>query len=127
MHHFSVFFFSPSQSHHSQSMSPAARLFQQNSSPAKSSPTLQTLDSSSEFIFGESVNSPLSNFPENIKFLECFKDAKSGVGVRFFLGRLRFLHCDSRFRDACRYVNAWTQQRVDRAFERAQWQGAAAK
>lgn len=47
--------------------------------------------------------------------------------MRFFLGRLRFLHRGSRFRDACRYVNAWTQQRVDRAFERAQRQGAAAK
>jgi hypothetical protein len=47
--------------------------------------------------------------------------------VRFFLGRLRFPHRDSRFRDACHYANAWSQQRVDRAFERAQRQGVAAK
>lgn len=98
-----------------------------SSNPAKNSPTLHILDSSSEFIFGESVNSLLPDSLENIKFLERINNAKSGVGVRFFLGRLRFLHRDGRFRDACRYVNAWTQQRVDRAFERAQRQEAAAK
>ncbi|OCL09094.1 cytochrome P450 [Glonium stellatum] len=75
------------------------------------------LDSSSEFIFGESVNSLLSDSPENIKFLECFNYAKSGVGVRFFLGRMRFLYRDKKFWDACKYVNDWTQKRVDRAIE----------
>ena len=45
--------------------------------------------------------------------------------MRFFLGRLRFLHRDSRFCDACRYANARTQQRFDRAFDRAQRRGGA--
>ncbi|KAI1269178.1 cytochrome P450 [Xylariaceae sp. FL1019] len=77
-----------------------------------------SLDTSSEFIFGQSLNSLES--PESHKaFMEAYFYAQRGCGVRLILGpMLRFLHRDPKWWAACDTVNQFLDERVNEALAR---------
>lgn len=76
---------------------------------------LQILDTSSEFIFGQSLNA-LED--PDIAFMQAFEYAQRGTGLRMLLGRLRFLHRDKMWFKACKTVTDFCDQRVDEAIVR---------
>ncbi|OAG02412.1 cytochrome P450 [Paraphaeosphaeria sporulosa] len=73
------------------------------------------LDTSSEFIFGQSLNA--LDDPD-VTFMEAFEFAQRGTGMRMMLGRLRFLHRDAKWYAACDKVTSFCEQRVEEALER---------
>lgn len=81
----------------------------------------QILDSSSEFIFGESFGSLLPSCPiDSQKFLDCFNDAQKGVAARVILGKMRFLLPSDKFRKSCALIRGYTQKHIDRALQQEQ-------
>ena len=80
---------------------------------------LQNLDTSSEFIFGQSVNSLCaSTSNESQSFIDSFAYALSGVGIRAMLGPLRYFHRDKQWFDACRMVTEFCDEKVTLALAR---------
>ncbi|KAI0144616.1 cytochrome P450 [Xylariaceae sp. FL1272] len=77
-----------------------------------------SLDTASEFIFGQSLNALES--PNSQKdFMEAYFYAQRGCGVRLILGPwLRFLHRDPKWWAACDIVNQFLDERVDEALAR---------
>jgi cytochrome P450 monooxygenase len=73
------------------------------------------LDTSSEFIFGESLNALDNPDPS---FIHAFEYAQRGTGLRMLLGRFKFLHLDRQWYDACKQVTDFCDQRVSEALER---------
>ncbi|KAF2870199.1 cytochrome P450 [Massariosphaeria phaeospora] len=73
------------------------------------------LDTSSEFIFGESLNS--LEHPDH-RFMHAFEYAQRGTGIRAVLGRLKFLHRDKRWFEACKQVTEFCDERVKEAVAR---------
>jgi cytochrome P450 len=81
--------------------------------------TSQILDSSSEFIFGQSFGSLLPLCPiDSQAFLDSFNYAQKGVGIRVLLGNARFLMRDAKFFQSCKLIQDYTQRHVDRALQR---------
>ena len=78
-----------------------------------------TLDSATEFLFGESVHSLLSSEDsEAERFGKAFDLAQSRLGRRSRLGRLNLLLKDKEFDDACRVVHTFVNRIVRQALER---------
>ena len=76
----------------------------------------QSLDSSTEFLFGESLDSLLAtNSGKAEEFLESFNTAQYGVGQRMRLGKLRFLYQGRRWLEACMSVHKFIDRYVVRA------------
>jgi hypothetical protein len=79
----------------------------------------QILDSSSEFIFGESFGSLLPTCPIDSQiFLDSFNYAQKGVGIRVLLSKARFLMRDAKFFQSCKLIQDYTRKHVDRALQR---------
>lgn len=75
-----------------------------------------SLDSSTGFLFGESLDSLLeTNSIETEKFLSSFNTAQYGVGERVRLGKLRFLYRDKRYTEACKSVHSFIDNYVVKA------------
>ncbi|KAL8953440.1 MAG: hypothetical protein Q9222_000714 [Ikaeria aurantiellina] len=83
----------------------------------------QILDTSTEFIFGESANTLTSNSSLDAQqFLQAFDDAVAGVGKRVMLGRVRYLVRDQEWKAACTIVHEYCDKHVAAALrERDQW------
>ncbi|KAL8722589.1 MAG: hypothetical protein Q9225_000945 [Loekoesia sp. 1 TL-2023] len=78
-----------------------------------------TLDTSSDFIFGESIESLSSATPTaSHDFMESFAYAQRGTGIRTILGCFRFLHRDARWLEACRKVTDFCVEKVKNALAR---------
>ena len=77
----------------------------------------QILDTSSEFIFGEAMDA-LRNSERCEKFMSAFEYAQRGTGVRTVLGRLKFLHRDQKWWDACREVTGYADEHVEKSLKR---------
>lgn len=76
----------------------------------------QSLDSSTEFLFGESLNSLLATNAIEVKeFIKSFNVAQDGVDRRVRLGGLRFLYQGKRWLEACAAVHSFTDRYVMRA------------
>jgi cytochrome P450 len=78
---------------------------------------MKILDTSSEFIFGESMDA-LSCSESSEKFMDAFAYAQRGVGIRAMLGKFRFLHRDKKWWDACKQVTDFVDQHVEKAISR---------
>lgn len=50
--------------------------------------------------------------------MHAFEDAQRGTGLRMLLGRLKFLHRDSKWYAACKTVTDFCEQRVEEAIKR---------
>lgn len=78
-----------------------------------------TLDSATEFLFGESVHSLHSNpGSEQEKFGKAFDLAQSRLGNRMRLGRFATIIPDKDFDDACATVHKFVDAIVARALEK---------
>jgi cytochrome P450 monooxygenase len=79
------------------------------------------LDSSTEFIFGESVAS-LDDAPDSLrashKFPAAFNVAQQGMGARFRMLPFNFLHRDEKFWGACRTIREFVAESVQSALTR---------
>ncbi|KAL9109109.1 MAG: hypothetical protein Q9227_006200 [Pyrenula ochraceoflavens] len=78
----------------------------------------QTLDSATEFLFGESAHSQVS--PEGSRaheFSEAFDYAQSQLTFRHRLGRLSVFIYNPKFSAACKTVHEWVDQFVFKALE----------
>ncbi|KAH7125253.1 cytochrome P450 [Dendryphion nanum] len=73
------------------------------------------LDTSSEFIFGESLNA-LEN--PDTAFMDSFEYAQRGTGIRAILGRLKIFHRDKKWLEACKQVTDFCDKCVDEALSR---------
>lgn len=51
--------------------------------------------------------------------MDAFEYAQRGTGLRMLLGRLRFLHRDTKWYDACNTVTGFCEERVNEAMERS--------
>ncbi|CAL3969381.1 unnamed protein product [Diplocarpon coronariae] len=79
-----------------------------------------TLDSATEFLFGESVNSlGSSKDSEQDRFGRLFDLAQNRLGDRSRLGRLVSWLGDSEFDEACKFVHQFVDKIVLRALEKA--------
>ncbi|OCL14662.1 cytochrome P450 [Glonium stellatum] len=77
------------------------------------------LDTTSEFIFGESMNALSS--PESSKdFMDAFAYAQRGTGIRAMLGRFKFLHRDKEWWKACKTVTDFADRHVEKAIARVE-------
>ena len=77
------------------------------------------LDSSTEFIFGESVASLTSgSLVDPQKFPAAFTRAQEGMGARFQMPPFNFLHRDKGFWDACTTIRQFVARAVDEALRR---------
>jgi cytochrome P450 len=48
-------------------------------------------------------------------FLDAFNTAQKGVGLRFLLGKMKFLIIrDRKFEEACKFIKSYTQKHIDR-------------
>ncbi|KAH7346609.1 cytochrome P450 [Rhexocercosporidium sp. MPI-PUGE-AT-0058] len=78
-----------------------------------------TLDSATEFLFGESVNSLTSSEnSEQNRFGRLFDLAQSRLGNRTRLGRLAPLYRDTEFDDACKFVHQFVDKIIFKALEK---------
>ncbi|KAL2069998.1 hypothetical protein VTL71DRAFT_14678 [Oculimacula yallundae] len=78
-----------------------------------------TLDSATEFLFGESVNSlSSSENSEQDQFGRQFDLAQSRLGNRSRLGRWVAFHQDREFNDACKFVHHFVDKIIFRALEK---------
>lgn len=79
-----------------------------------------TLDSATEFLFGDSVNSlNSSENSEQDKFGRLFDLAQGRLGNRSRLGRLAALYRDSEFDEACKFVHQFVDKIIFKALEKA--------
>lgn len=80
------------------------------------------LDSSTEFIFGESVQSLRENNSLNSphKFPAAFDVAQQGMGARFRMLPFNFLHRDEKFWEACSTIRQFVAESVEKAVVRRQ-------
>ncbi|KAF2812870.1 cytochrome P450 [Mytilinidion resinicola] len=77
-----------------------------------------SLDTSSQFILGESLDALLSEDAHK-EFLDANFYAQRGTGIRMMIGsRASFFHRDQKWRDACQTVNDFLDERVDKALLR---------
>jgi hypothetical protein len=80
--------------------------------------SLQFLDSSTEFIFGESIDSLLDTSPASREFLDAFSQSLIGAGKRGNLaaGKLRFLFMfDKTWKENYTKVHAFIDRHVAHA------------
>lgn len=71
------------------------------------------MDTSTEFIFGESCNSLASASSQEAQgFLQAFDDAVAGVGKRVMIGKLRHLIRDKKWEVACKTVHSYCDRYV---------------
>ncbi|KAL8705570.1 MAG: hypothetical protein Q9201_001310 [Fulgogasparrea decipioides] len=71
------------------------------------------LDTSTEFIFGESTNSLLRSSSLDAQgFLQAFDDAVAGVGKRVMMGKMRHLVRDKKWEVACKTVHNYCDRYV---------------
>ncbi|KAJ4351937.1 uncharacterized protein N0V89_007281 [Didymosphaeria variabile] len=75
------------------------------------------LDTTSEFIFGEAMGA-LEDSKQCKTFMNAFEYAQRGTGIRSVLGRLKFLHRDKKWWEACKEVTDYADKHVDLALER---------
>ncbi|KAL8657480.1 MAG: hypothetical protein Q9226_001874 [Calogaya cf. arnoldii] len=76
------------------------------------------LDTSTEFIFGESANSlSESSSLDAQQFLQAFDDAVAGVGKRVMMGQMRHLIRDKKWEVACRTVHDYCDRHVAAVLE----------
>ncbi|KAF2123206.1 n-alkane-inducible cytochrome P450 [Lophiotrema nucula] len=74
------------------------------------------LDASSEFIFGETFGSQLSDCKLDAqRFIDSFNYAQKGVGKRVMFGKMSFLIHDPKFWESCHFVQDYTRHHVDQA------------
>ncbi|KAF2661086.1 cytochrome P450 monooxygenase [Lophiostoma macrostomum CBS 122681] len=79
------------------------------------------LDASTEFLFGESMDSLLPDSPQDcLDFIRAFDYCLYGLGRRVRLGQLRFLHRDRKWLESIRIVHNRVDQYIDKAVELAQ-------
>ncbi|KAM7215549.1 Cytochrome P450 [Rhypophila decipiens] len=77
-----------------------------------------SLDTASEFIFGQSMDA-LGSPDSHKEFLEAYFYAQRGTAVRLMLGpKLRWLHRDPKWWKDCDTVNAFLDKRVNEALAR---------
>jgi cytochrome P450 len=84
------------------------------------------LDSSTEFIFGESVASlddPPNALQASHKFPAAFNVAQQGMGARFTMLPFNFLHRDEQFWGACRSIRQFVADCVQDAVARRKKNG----
>lgn len=85
------------------------------------------LDVSTEFLFGESMDSLLPKTPiDSDLFIKSFDYARIGLGRRIRLGRFRFLHRDKKWHEAIRIVHAQVDRYIGRAVQQQQEKQAQA-
>jgi cytochrome P450 len=60
----------------------------------------------------------LKNSKQCNDFMDAFEYAQRGTGVRSILGRLKFLHRDKRWWEACQQVTDYADKHVDLALSR---------
>lgn len=78
------------------------------------------MDSATEFLFGDSVNSLTSSEgSEQDQFGRLFDLAQSRLGNRSRLGRLVALFRDTEFDDACKFVHQFVDKIIFNALEKA--------
>ncbi|KAF1976397.1 cytochrome P450 [Bimuria novae-zelandiae CBS 107.79] len=75
------------------------------------------LDTSSEFIFRKAMGA-LENSQECEDFMSAFEYAQRGTGIRSILGRLKILHRDQKWWDACKRVTDYSDEHVKMALKR---------
>ena len=81
----------------------------------------QFLDASTEFLFGESMDSLLPETPvDSDLFIKSFNYALIGLGKRVRLGRLKFLYWDKKWHEAIRIVHEQVDKYIDKAIEHQQ-------
>lgn len=77
----------------------------------------KTLDSATEFLFGESVHSLADTADAATSFATNFYTAQEGLAARFRLGPLRILHGNKEFKEAVAdvrdYVGRFVQKAID--------------
>ncbi|THV45304.1 hypothetical protein BGAL_0505g00020 [Botrytis galanthina] len=75
-------------------------------------------DTSTEFLFGESMNtlSPETTF-QTEECLAAFDYAIRGMGIRFQLGSLRFLYWDKKWYKSIKITHSFADRYVDKAME----------
>ncbi|KAI9674943.1 MAG: hypothetical protein M1822_009005 [Bathelium mastoideum] len=78
---------------------------------------LLVLDTSSEFIFGESMDA-LTQSTNQKDFLESFEYAQRGIGIRTMMGRFYHFHRDKKWLKACDDVHEYCDQHVEAALSR---------
>lgn len=84
------------------------------------------LDSSTDFIFGESVASlddPPTSLRATHKFPTAFNVAQQGMGARFQMLPFNFLHRDEKFWGACRTIRQFVAECVQNAVARRKKNG----
>ncbi|KAL8895839.1 MAG: hypothetical protein Q9192_003407, partial [Flavoplaca navasiana] len=76
------------------------------------------LDTSTEFLFGESFGA-LSNFSsEDLRgFMSAFDNAMFGSGFRIALGPFKFLYQTAKWREACKTTHAFADKYVQKALK----------
>ena len=80
---------------------------------------LQILDTTSDFIFGESMNA-LASSPHSKAFIEDFAYGQRGIAIRHMMGRLRFLYQSKQWKEACKNVVEVCDVYVEKALIRLQ-------
>lgn len=85
--------------------------------PSQEANGKQFLDSSTEFIFGESVNSMTDTPFDAQEFLDAFSQALQGAGRRAQAGKLRFMFLfdNKKWKTSCDKVHAFVDRHVARA------------
>uniref|UniRef100_A0A093W1C4 Cytochrome P450 n=1 Tax=Talaromyces marneffei PM1 TaxID=1077442 RepID=A0A093W1C4_TALMA len=80
------------------------------------------LDSSTEFIFGESVQSldVSDSLASSHRFPAAFNVAQQGMGVRLRMLPFNFLHRDKKFWEACSTIRRFVAESVEKAMVRRQ-------
>ena len=79
---------------------------------------MQFLDASTEFLFGESMDSLLPETPgDSDLFIKSFDYAMIGLGRRVRLGILKFLYRDKKWHEAIRIVHDQVDRYIDKAIE----------
>ncbi|KAK3369963.1 putative cytochrome P450 alkane hydroxylase [Podospora didyma] len=76
------------------------------------------IDTSTEFLFGESMNILNQKEPQRSQdFLDAFHYAQQGTGKRLQLGKLAFLYCDKKYYESIKVAHAFADYYVDKAIE----------
>lgn len=60
----------------------------------------------------------LEDSTKHKSFMSAFSHAQRGTGIRAVLGRLKFLHRDETWWEACKQITDYADSRVDEALER---------
>ncbi|KUJ21588.1 cytochrome P450 alkane hydroxylase-like protein [Mollisia scopiformis] len=77
------------------------------------------LDISTEFLFGESVDSQLPDTPfDSVQFLQAFDTSMSGLAARMMLGKLKFIRgFDTKWKAANKTVLSYVDRHVSRVLK----------